>query len=398
MIKWSYRRNIIYLIFLFVYYYLRKITSIIMNQVFKFNNSLLFTFLMVLGEIFGGLSLYIYQEKFISKNNTKFQHFKFSLITNEFKMKPIDGKVKIYILIFFASFFDFIEYVISDFFVPRLGIISPTSDQRLCCICTISSSLICTYALKMKIGRHHICTLIGMGLCSLLIIILDFYYGLKGIDDKIFSNFIWSYLLIIGHFVFLTFTDVIEKYIIENNYLNPFRILALEGFFSFIMCSIYSIGNNPFKEIGNLEISAGYWVLLIFLLFLYFVFSAGVNVYKILCNVLYSPMGKSLPAFSFNPVFIIYYFFYENDFLSENKPNYYYFIANFILSIFIDFLAFVYNEFLILFCCGLEHGTHYGITNRSKIDSMKELDDFKKIYDYDKHQDDLEDSFSNPEL
>ena len=46
--------------------------------------------------------------------------------------------------------------------------------------------------------------------------------------------------------------------------------------------------------------------LFIFLLILYFILSAGVNIYKIICNVIYDPIAKSLPAYFLNPAFIIY--------------------------------------------------------------------------------------------
>ena len=117
-------------------------------------------------------------------------------------MNQIDGNIKIYFLIFFASFFDFIEYIMLTFFIPKLADLSPTADQRLCCVSTISSSLICTYALKMKIGKHHIHSLIWMGICSLLIIISDVFYITRG-DD--FDDLILAYLLVIFHFMLLSF-------------------------------------------------------------------------------------------------------------------------------------------------------------------------------------------------
>ena len=67
MIKTSFRRNIIYLIQLFIHYYFRKIDLIIINQIFEFHDSLIFTFLMVLGEFLGGLTIYIYQTKLFKK-------------------------------------------------------------------------------------------------------------------------------------------------------------------------------------------------------------------------------------------------------------------------------------------------------------------------------------------
>ena len=389
MIKFTFRRSIIYLLIFLLYYHLRKILSIIMKHVFEFSNSLLLTLLMAFGELFGGLAIYYYQINFLSKTKTKTKMplFNVRLPRNKLKMNQIDGNIKIYFLIFFASFFDFIEYIMLTFFIPKLADLSPTADQRLCCVSTISSSLICTYALKMKIGKHHIHSLIWMGICSLLIIISDVFYITRG-DD--FDDLILAYLLVIFHFMLLSFSYIVEKYLVEYNFLNPFKIVALEGFFNIVMCFIYSFVYNPFKEVGEVfyKLSAGYFVLLIFLFLLYLAFSAGLNAYKILINVLYSPMTTSLPAFSLNPVVIIYYFFYENDFKSGEEQNYFYFVINIILSILIDFFGFIYNEFIVLSCCGFEYETHYGISQRSKISALVELEDYQT---FNKNDDILDD-------
>lgn len=290
-------------------------------------------------------------------------------------MNRADGWIKIIILIFFASFFDFYESIILNYIIQGLAEISPTIDQRLCFIITISSSLICTYALRLKIGRHQVFALIGMGISSGIVIILEIIFKIKG---KVLSKLINAYLLVICHLVFVTFTDVIEKYLIEYDFIDAFILLASEGAFEIVLCSIYSCVENPFKDIKNYhnnEKNKKYFPLLIFLLILYFAFSAGLNVYKILCNVLYSPMTKSLPAYFLNPVFITYYFIFENDFTVGKKRNYIYFIIKVIISIFIDLFAFIYNEFFILYCFDLEKETHFGISESSiKTNEMIEMD------------------------
>ena len=68
IIKISTRRNLFFVINIIIYYYLRKADLIIINKVFKFNDSLIFTLLMLSGEFFAGLSIYIYQILFLKKN------------------------------------------------------------------------------------------------------------------------------------------------------------------------------------------------------------------------------------------------------------------------------------------------------------------------------------------
>ena len=47
--------------------------------------------------------------------------------------------------------------------------------------------------------------------------------------------------------------------------------------------------------------------------------------------------------------------------------NYTYCFVNLFFSIFISLSGCVYNEFLILFFCGLEHDTHNQVTRRASI-------------------------------
>ena len=375
MIKISTRKNILYLLLLFAYYYLRKIDGIIISKVLDFHSSFIFTFLMAFGELFGGLAIYLYQKFLFINNKSSSKRFLIKIIGKKKKMNRADGWIKIIILTFFASFFDFYESIILNYIIQGLAEISPTIDQRLCFIITISSSLICTYALRLKIGRHQVFSLIGMGISSGIVIILEIIFKIKG---KVLSKLVIAYLLVICHLVFVTFTDVIEKYLIEYDFIDAFILLASEGAFEIVLCSIYSCVENPFKDIKNYhnnEKNKKYFPLLIFLLVLYFAFSAGLNVYRILCNVLYSPMAKSLPAYFLNPIFITYYFIFENDFTVGKKRNYIYFIINVIISIFIDLFAFIYNEFFILYCFDLEKETHFGISERAiKTNEMIEMD------------------------
>ena len=52
-------------------YFLRQVVLIIIKAKYKFNDSLLFTFLMLFGEFVGGLPIYIYQRFFLNKEKKK---------------------------------------------------------------------------------------------------------------------------------------------------------------------------------------------------------------------------------------------------------------------------------------------------------------------------------------
>ena len=368
----------IYLILLCFWHYARQIEVIIIPKVIYFSDSLSFTFLMFLAELFGGLAVILYNKlNFLyRKKKTKQDENIVKILTKgkERKMSKSDNMFKIIILIIFAAFFDFVQFIIS-YTLQKIVVLSPTSDQRLRIIITVVSSLLCTYALRFKIAKHHIFSLIGMSICSLVILIFDLIFLSKGADA---GYFVLAFLLVIIRLAFVSFIDVTERYLVEYNNLNKFKILSAEGFIGIIFCIIFIFieRKNPFIEMHNTYErlnNGGKKFLMIFLLILYIILSAGVNIYKIICNVIYNPIAKSLPAYFLNPAFIIYYFIEENDFKSGGQRNYFYFILNLILSLIIDFFALIYNEFLILYCFGLQHGTHYAIADRAEINTITEM-------------------------
>ena len=376
----SIRRNLYYIINLLIHYYLRKVDLIIINTKFQFNDSLIFTFLMFFGEFFAGLSIFLYQHIFLKKDIKTVKHFKIPFSIYKPKMNRTDNIFKIGLLIFFSASFDFIEFVIATFYIPRFEIVSSTAEYRFGGLIIIIGALICHFNLRIKILKHQFYSLIIIGICLAIIIILEIIYRGKGVS---FGDFCFAHMLVVGYLIFVPFTDVIEKYLIEFNFINPFLILMIESIFGFIFISIYSAGENLFKNFNEIysNYSTGEFVLFIFLLFLYFVFSAGTNAYKILTNGLYSPMAKTLAVYILNPLIFLYYFIIGNDFLSDGERDWFYFIANIIISLIISFLGCVFNEFIILSCCGLEYETHSFVSKRAGDD--ENINDIKMLNDLD---------------
>ena len=380
LIHISIRRNLYYIINLLIHYYLRKVDLIIINTKFQFNDSLIFTFLMFFGEFFAGLSIFLYQHIFLKKDIKTVKHFKIPFSIYKPKMNRTDNIFKIGLLIFFSASFDFIEFVIATFYIPRFEIVSSTAEYRFGGLIIIIGALICHFNLRIKILKHQFYSLIIIGICLAIIIILEIIYRGKGVS---FGDFCFAHMLVVGYLIFVPFTDVIEKYLIEFNFINPFLILMIESIFGFIFISIYSAGENLFKNFNEIysNYSTGEFLLFIFLLFLYFVFSAGTNAYKILTNGLYSPMAKTLAVYILNPLIFLYYFIIGNDFLSDGERDWFYFIANIIISLIISFLGCVFNEFIILSCCGLEYETHSFVSKRAGDD--ENINDIKMLNDLD---------------
>jgi hypothetical protein len=76
-------------------------------------------------------------------------------------------------------------------------------------------------------------------------------------------------------------------------------------------------------------------------------------------------MAATVSEYILNPIYIICSLFLNDDFISNRKTNYFYFAINLFLSAIISFSACIYNEFVILFFCRLQHETYQQISYRA---------------------------------
>ena len=193
------------------------------------------------------------------------------------------------------------------------------------------------------------------------------------ITEYIYEKLIDLNLAVLFNFSLYFFNsclDVSEKYLLEYNYVNPFKLYMYEGLFGIIITSIFSIYVNPFKEIKeefDQEKNKLKLYLLIFFLVIYFLSSGGRNIYRILTNKLYSPMTRTLTDCILDPILLIFYYLFEEDFKSDEKQNILFFIINIIASFLIVFCSCVYNELFVLFCCNLEYDTYHQISIRASL-------------------------------
>ena len=174
MIKFALRRNLIYPFQLLLWDGLRDIDNALIYFYLSFDNSLIFTILMFLGEFFAGLILYLYQKKFLTKNKKT----SFILPSELKKAKYIlakDSKKKIYFLLIIATFFNFIQFLLS-LQITQFIKTSYSLEQRLRGSHTISTALFYHFALRLPIFKHQFFSLILIGICVILIIITEFIF------------------------------------------------------------------------------------------------------------------------------------------------------------------------------------------------------------------------------
>lgn len=91
------------------------------------------------------------------------------------KKRTGDNKFKIIILICLASFFDIYNYAFGTMYFPYADF-SDSVDLRLSSAQTIASALIFIFILKYKMKRHHKVSLIILGSCLLLTIVIDLIF------------------------------------------------------------------------------------------------------------------------------------------------------------------------------------------------------------------------------
>ena len=164
MIKNGIRNNLFYPLMLIIFTSSRKILSLVMKNISNFDNSLILTLIMFFSEFIFGLILYIRQFNFGEKKKEK------ALMGIELIYEPIeithpDSDFKIILLIFFATFFDFIEFILKTYYLPKkIQIsninISSSLDIRLNNLIAIFLALFCFCLLKFPILRHQIFSLI----------------------------------------------------------------------------------------------------------------------------------------------------------------------------------------------------------------------------------------------
>ena len=372
MIKIKFRKNLLYLLVYYISAFIdyNVIGSIVYSK-FKFNPIYACILLFPVENIIGGLVVFLYQRYSIKKHE-KYKYFGIELLDDHKKIIN-DGICKKILLILFASYFSFFNLIVGAIYL--MGYIPWSMDLRLSSIQLIASSLICMYIFEFKLKKHHKVSLIIIGCFLFISICIDFtliiYKRYKNIKAPIFQYFLTLY-----YYIGFSLNNCIEKYLVDIDYMNPFIILMIEGVFQLAMAAIVSIWSPPFEEFKS-KIIQDNLVLFISLYILFFIIQIVVNVYRIYCNVIYSPMARSLIDYLLNPFINIYFFFLENEFFD----NLAYFIVTEFICLVMSFSGCVFNEYIILYFCGLERETQDEIAYRalhSRTVSESELDEINK--------------------
>ena len=216
--------------------------------------------------------------------------------------------------------------------------------------------------------KHQIFSLFIILGCLIGIIITEYIFEELPESKLEFTKLL--FFIFIDYF-FNSFIENIDKYLLEYNFVNPFKILMFEGIFGLIFTLIYSTKEDPLKAVKNFDKDKMPY--LIVYLGLFFLFSCGRNSYRIATNKIYSPMTRTLADSFLDPFLILYYYLNKEDFKMKGFKKIAYFSVNFIFLIIIIISGLIYNELIVLFCFDLQHDTQSEITNRANEEKNQEL-------------------------
>ena len=367
MIKFALRRNLIYILQYIIWSFVRDIFIKVINAIFKFSTSYIFIQLIFLGEILAGAIIYLALQKYNKKKKTQY-FMSIKLLNRGGELKPSDSKIKIFFLIVLLGFMDLVEFSLCNIYLPRLLNLSKSLFQRLIGITTIFSLFFYVYALKLPVYRHQIFSISIIGICLIAIIVSEFFFQKIDIYSSHKSLCIAISYITVGQILW-SCMDSIEKYLFEYDFMNPFIVLMYEGTTGFFLSFLNLLDKNYFYDIVEIykKNTTRKFVGFIFMLIAYVILSGGKNIFRVITTKIYSPMVTTLQDYVLNPIYLIYYFGAHKDFKNNGKLYVLYFIINIIISLIISFFGCVYNEFIILFFCGLEYNTHDQVSKRAHI-------------------------------
>ena len=370
MLKFGFRNKNFYPTMFLIFIILRLcIEKLMKAHKYKDNIGFLFPFLIFISQslICFFIHLYYYKKKKSKeRKSVEKQIVKLStiqLMTNTL-IPSNDSIYKIRVLIIFASFFNFLGCAIRSDDIVDFGDKEENNsflEVRIRSIQILISSLLCHFTMRLTIYKHHKLSLIIITIFSVIIIILEFYFS-----ESLYNIFI-AILICTVSCLFRSFLDASEKYLFDFNYIEILKIVIYEGSISLFLCIIYFLTNKKYKkQAKNLfnDMSEFDWsfIYFIFLIIIYLIISGLRNAYRVATNKYYSPMSRALIESSIDPLLFIYNYLTIVGKESEGFWIYFGFVT-FCLTV-ISIFSLIYNDLIVLYCCGFEYDTYYEINKR----------------------------------
>ena len=362
MIKIGVRPNLIYPVMLITFIGLRKIVEILIKYNSENTGKYLLPLLIFISKFIAGL-IAMHLSKYIIKSNSRKTIIGFKLLHSKIKAPQADSNLKIIVLIAFASYFDIIGTMIRKYFNSAISSKKFLDQESFKSFQIIASALLCYFTIRIKIYRHNWFCLIIISICLVIIIIIEMKEISLNDPTKSFTTILITIISCFGR----AFLDTIEKYLFEFDDFNPFKAMMFEGLINAILIICLDFfETNSLKEGLSISLKSISLAPLIILLILYFILSALKNIYRVATIKLYSPMTRALAESFLDPIIIIssWIIEYNNPENPEERFFGFYYGINIFLSIIMTFCSCVYNDFIVLYCFGLEYNTYLEVSKR----------------------------------
>ena len=384
MLKFGFRNKNFYPLMLLLFIFLRKCLEIILSyHPYKDNIDFIISFLIFFSQSLIGFIIYLFYFK-RNKDEVKTAQIQISptkigkiiLIENKTYISN-DSKLKKICLIIFASIFNFIGTIIRSDDAVNFGKKEENNsllEVRVRGIQIIIACLLCYFSIRIAIYRHQKFSIIIISIFLLFILIIELY-----ISEKVINK-ILAILICTLSCSFRAILDVTEKYLFDFNYINVLKMLIYEGIIGVFLFIFYYLSNDTYqkqgknilKNMSEFDLSFVYFIILIIL---YIIISGLRNSYRVTTNKYYSPMSRALFESTLDPFVFLYYTLIYKDKDKYGGGYWIYFGLILFFLVIIAFFSLVYNDFIILYCFGLEHNTYHEITGRLYSPNISEDDD-----------------------
>ena len=358
------RNNLIYPLMFLLCIFICRVDEIIMKESLNFKLKYSISVFLSISQLLSALIPLLYRHKKIKKKTiNKVQSNKvIQYITNRQAHIP-DSNIKIAFLLFFDTFFYFVNNSLRKnylFFGNKKRSIDGFIEKRLRSIHMLFSVILCSLTTNLKIYKHQILALIVISVFLMMNILIEIFW--LQTEISVLVVFILCFLI-------RSFLDTTEKYLLEVDYACPYKILLWEGIISNILFAILAIFVddylNEIKTFITQEKTEDFYILLV-LFTIYLVISGFRNIYRIHTVKYFSPMARALFELLLDPLIIIYNFSVKDkDIKYEIKNSRIYYIITVISLLLMSIFSLVYNDFLVLYCCGLEKETYLEIQKRA---------------------------------
>ena len=308
-------------------------------------------------------SKYISQQK-VNPERTTLSSKKVSLLDSPKKTSRI-----VYFFLILISFLD----LLSSISISIITLLSPNVEDNveseIRIIQIVFLCFLCKIFLKYSIHRHHIVSIIIIGI-GMSLVCLDTFSNIA-----ISSSTIIEAVLYLLCYLLYAIQDVIEKHIMEKEYISPFGLLFFEGLFGIIFlfilfCISFYIPAYWYEAdtIGQciLEIFSFFFAenpFLLLYLFLFILASVGYNLFIVLTNYYFSP-SHIIVSDTLSSIITWILTVITNK--STNFTSHWYYVSKILGFILIFLGSLIYNEIIICHIHKLDENTKKQIIERAK--------------------------------